>query len=161
MEKETRDHISIAFGVDETIIDDLDNNDENIPSINYPVIREEVDTHVKDLVDIHKDFKNQDYIEARKTLIFLLSKSQGAIDKILQIAGDNINPGAFKIAAELIKNTSVVAKDLIELQKIMNDVEKSSSGGGDKTKTVDGKRIVYYVGTTAELAEELDKPDEK
>jgi len=103
-----------------------------------------------------------DYDLARTTMRGLLVKGNEAIERILELAKGSEHPRVIEVAAGIIRDTSNVAKDLMQVHKIRNDVEtpgsKGSTGEGGETK--DGVTNVF-IGSTADLKKAIDDSSKK
>jgi hypothetical protein len=87
--------------------------------------------------------------KARETLHTLITKGNDAIDGILNIAKNSDHPRAYEVAGQLIKTVSDVAKDLVDIQKTKQELER-------KTQAQQiGTQNNVFVGSTHELMKML------
>lgn len=82
----------------------------------------------------------------------LLEKSQEALDNLMNFAKASDSPRAYEIVAELIRTTSEVSKNLIEL---------NTKNKKDDPKVQNNTQNNIFVGSTAELQKFLSKMDDK
>ena len=106
---------------------------------------------VADEKQMELDIK-RDYANSRRNFEDLIDKGKIAIDEILKVAKESEHPRAYEVAATLIKNVSDVNRELIDLQKRMQELKKLSNGGKSAPVNVD-KAI--FVGSTKELSQLL------
>lgn len=92
----------------------------------------------------------EDYILARTTFRNLISKGNGAIEDLTDLAKMSESPRAYEVLATLMKTVGDTTKDLYDLQKKTKDLMKD-----DKARPQDEQRInvekAVFVGSTAEL----------
>ena len=106
-------------------------------------------------VKVEKDDISRDYEYTRGNLYSIIEKGQEAIDGILELAQDSEMPRAYEVAGQLIKSVSDATDKLMDLQKILKDVEEESSR---KPTTVNN---ALFVGSTADLAKLLKQNGDK
>ena len=94
-----------------------------------------------------------DAAHARETLRNLIDKGNEAIDGILHIAKNSDHPRAYEVAGQLIKTVSDTAKDLLEVQKRKQDLEKEDA---PKIQTQNN----LFVGSTHELLKAMKQAKE-
>lgn len=87
--------------------------------------------------------------KARETLHTLIAKGNDAIDGILNIAKNSDHPRAYEVAGQLIKTVSDVAKDLVDVQKKKQDLERKTQAHNIGTQNN------VFVGSTHELMKML------
>lgn len=92
----------------------------------------------------------EDYRLARTTFRNLISKGNGAIEDLSDLARQSESPRAYEVLATLMKTVNDTTKDLYDLQKKTKDLMKD-----DKARPQDEQRInvekAVFVGSTAEL----------
>lgn len=89
-----------------------------------------------------------DYELARRTIRDLVSKSNEALDGILNLAKTSEHPRAYEVLGQMIKTVSDTAKDLLEVQKQKQGVT------GETPETNSGDTHIdnaIFVGSTNEL----------
>jgi hypothetical protein len=92
----------------------------------------------------------EDYRLARTTFRSLITKGNGAIEDLSDLARQSESPRAYEVLATLMKTVGDTTKDLYDLQKKTKDLMKD-----DKARPQDDQRInvekAVFVGSTAEL----------
>jgi len=95
--------------------------EEQVPDEMAPVLYDAKDTETqlpsKDLQD--------DYVAARSNLYGLMGKSNAALELTLRIAMMSEHPRALEVAANLIKTSSDISKELIALHKAIEEKQGS------------------------------------
>ena len=149
----------------ENQIDQLpDEEDQNLVQHDLtPVVYEEKETNLSpDSInnpDLHDDYKF-----ARSNYYGLIGRSNAALDMILKIAQMSEHPRAVEVAATLMKTSADMTKELMSLQKTINENNKGSGGGdnggqGQPPKGSYTQNNFYYeVKDVDETLEDL--PDE-
>ena len=85
-----------------------------------------------------------DYKYTRNTLYGLVERGQDAIEGILDLAKESEHPRTYEVAGQLIKTVSETSEKLLQIQKMMDDLEDDRP----KHKTTNHH---LFVGSTAEL----------
>lgn len=140
----------------EKMVDDLPDEDEDQqePEEMLPVEYDKKETSIqlnnKDLQD--------DYEYARSNLYGLIGRSNAALELTLKIAMMSEHPRALEVAANLIKTSSDISKELISLHK---SIEQKSQGGTPPKEGQYTQINNYY--SDKEKAEQTidDLPDEE
>jgi hypothetical protein len=105
-------------------LDELDDEDGN----NYPTVVEydEVESKVvaregatEDLID--------DYKYGRKILYGLINRGTVALEGAMMVARESEHPRAYEVSANIMKNISEMTRDLMELQKSLQNNEKKQT----------------------------------
>ena len=126
-----------------------------------------VDEKLNDLLDINTSLKKEtkavpmirpdkqqnietDYKYAREHLYDLIERGQDAIDGILDLSKETEHPRAYEVAGQLIKTVSETSEKLLQIQKMMDDLEDERP----KNQTTNQN---LFVGSTAELQKLLKK----
>ena len=91
-----------------------------------------------------KDEQQVDYKYTRNTLYGLVERGQDAIEGILDLAKESEHPRTYEVAGQLIKTVSETSEKLLQLQKMMDDLEDDRP----KNQTTNQN---LFVGSTAEL----------
>ena len=97
-----------------------------------------------------------DFEEARQALKRSMSYNEEAIQGILSIAQNSDNPRAFEVAGQLIKSMAEGAKDIMEVQRTKQTIDKVS--GNLDTSNVTNNNL--FVGSTSELLKMINKQKE-
>jgi len=99
--------------------------------------------------------KEDDYQLARATLRKLIVKGEDTLDEMINLAKNSEHPRTYEVAGQLIKTMSDVAKDLLELQKKVKDLNSEN----DKP-SIGTQNNVVFAGSTSELMKLLKKNNE-
>ena len=91
-----------------------------------------------------------DYKYTRNTLYGLVERGQDAIEGILDLAKESEHPRTYEVAGQLIKTVSETSEKLLQIQKMMDDLEDERP----KNQTTNQN---LFVGSTAELQKLLKK----
>ena len=97
-----------------------------------------------------KDEQQVDYKYTRNTLYGLVERGQDAIEGILDLAKESEHPRTYEVAGQLIKTVSETSEKLLQIQKMMDDLEDDRP----KNQTTNQN---LFVGSTAELQKLLKK----
>ncbi|MDX8384541.1 MAG: hypothetical protein R8M45_10705 [Ghiorsea sp.] len=92
-----------------------------------------------------EDF-NDDYNYARKSMKQLIEAGKTAIQGALKIAVDTEHPRAYEVTSTLISQTASVTKELINLSKIVADIDKLND-----VKIEEEQEENEFMGSTADL----------
>ena len=95
-----------------------------------------------------------DYKYTRNTLYGLVERGQDAIEGILDLAKESEHPRTYEVAGQLIKTVSETSEKLLQIQKMMDDLED------DKPRNQTTNQNLF-VGSTAELQKLLKKQNAK
>lgn len=101
---------------------------------------------------------DQDYEYARGNLIATIEKAQEALNGILDVAQMSQHPRAYEVVSGLIKSIADANKDLLELTKRKQEIDKTANNGN-----VGGPQTInnnLFVGSTAELQKLIKKANE-
>ena len=124
----------------------------------------EIDQKLDNLLDINTDIKQEtrlvkvpdrdknietDYRYARENLYDLVERGQDAIDGILELSKETEHPRAYEVAGQLIKTVSETSEKLLQIQKMMDDLQDTKPTGNTTNQ--------LFVGSTAELQKLLKK----
>ena len=96
------------------------------------------------------DKLDSDAEHARNTLYDMISKNNEAIDQLMEIARESMNPRAYEVLANMITGNAEIADKLL---KVHSDKQKIDSGTvpntGNTNVQINGN--VSFVGTTNDL----------
>ena len=96
----------------------------------------------------------EDYKLARTTFRSLITKGNGAIEDLSDLARQSESPRAYEVLATLMKTVGDSTKDLYDLQKKTKELMKD-----DKARPQDDQRInvekAVFIGSTAELLKKV------
>ena len=102
------------------------------------------------------DHISKDYEYTRGNLYSIIEKGQEAINGILELAQESEMPRAYEVAGQLIKNVADATDKLMDLQKILKEVNEEEKVKG--TSTVNN---ALFVGSTSELSKLLKAQSKK
>ena len=91
-----------------------------------------------------KDEQQVDYKYTRNTLYGLVERGQDAIEGILDLAKESEHPRTYEVAGQLIKTVSETSEKLLQIQKMMDDLEDDRPRNQTTNQNL-------FVGSTAEL----------
>ena|SRR5690554_2319341 len=139
-------------------VDGLDENEEETYEELSPVVYEQKESHLE-LTD-NKDLE-EDYKFARSNYYGLIGRTNSAADLALKIAAMSEHPRAMEVAANLMKTSAEITKDLLALQKSIQDQNKEQG----KEKTPKGTYVQnnHYYGEKSpkDIEDELDGLDDQ
>ena len=95
-----------------------------------------------------------DYKYTRDTLYGLVERGQDAIEGILDLAKESEHPRTYEVAGQLIKTVSETSEKLLQIQKMMDDLEDDRPRNQTTNQNL-------FVGSTAELQKLLKKQNAK
>ena len=110
---------------------------------------EVIQKETKDLVVPEDKDPDIDFETGRKNLYNLIDKGNEAIDGILNLAKEGEHPRAYEVAGQLIKTVSETSEKLLQIQKMMDDLQDTKPKGNTTNQ--------LFVGSTAELQKLLKK----
>jgi hypothetical protein len=113
---------------------------------------------IKEKINLSADGE-EDYNDVREMLKSLITKSNVALDDLLELARENEHPRTYEVLANLIKTTGEVGEQLIGLQKTRHELDKLNNP--DKAVNTGGTTNNVFIGSTAELQKFLKNEQEK
>ena len=93
----------------------------------------------------------EDYLKSRETYHNLIKKGTDALDHILEVAKQSDESRAFEVVGQILKATSDVNKELLDMQKTRLEIKDIESKTGPKNVT----NNTLFVGSTKELQQFL------
>lgn len=92
-----------------------------------------------------------DFIKARDTIKFTMDKAMKALDDMTDIANASQHPAAYDVLSTMLKNTSQLAKDMMEIYKRKAEISNNTSN--DNNFQTEGNIVNnnVFVGSTSEL----------
>ena len=96
-----------------------------------------------------------DYEKTRAKYYELLDKGTEALEGMLEVAKQTDEARAYEVVGQLLKNTSEVNREIVDLQKRMEEIKNIDKKIGPSTVT-----NALFVGSTAELQKMIKKNDE-
>ena len=92
-----------------------------------------------------------DYLKSRETYHNLIKKGTDALDHVLEVAKQTDESRAFEVVGQILKATSEVNKELLDMQKTMLDIKQIEVNSGPKNVT----NNTLFVGSTKDLQQFL------
>lgn len=89
------------------------------------VIYDTKESQAIESIDVESDIY-KDYCEARSTIYGLLERGKVALENALEVAKLSEHPRAYEVVGGLMKENALLAKQLVELQKVFVDKKQSS-----------------------------------
>jgi hypothetical protein len=106
---------------------------------------------------MHMSDKDNDYEYARETLYDLIGKGRDGVEEMIEVAKQSEHPRAYEVLAKLIKDTSDVSHQLMNLHKQKKEIEKEDATAlPNKQETTN-----VFIGSTTDLQRMLKKVNEK
>ena len=93
---------------------------------------------------------DSDYQYARENLYEIITKSKVALEGIMKVATEGDSPRAYEVVTQMLKTMSEINKDLIDLEKIKNEANKTTI----KATTNNS----FFIGSTSDL-QDLINPE--
>jgi len=121
--------------------------EETIEDVGSEVEVIESETREKDL--------EVDYEKTRQTYYELLDKGTEALEGMLEVAKQTDEARAYEVVGQLLKNTSEVNREIVDLQKRMEEIKNI-----DKRVRPSNVTNALFVGSTADLQKMLKSSDE-
>lgn len=100
--------------------------------------------------DGRKEDTQTDYVQSRENFYELVEKGKRALDGAMDIARETDQPRAYEVVAQLLKNVTDTNKEIIELQKRMEDLKTNERKLGNTNIN-----NALFVGSTADLQKML------
>ena len=100
---------------------------------------------------VSDDDLESDFLKSRETYHKLIEKGTSALDHILEVAKQSDEARAFEVVGQILKATSDVNKELLDMQKTMIDINDIKGKDGPKNVT----NNTLFVGSTKELQQFL------
>ena len=114
------------------------------------VVEDSLPTESNDDSDDRKEDTQTDYIQSRDNFYELVEKGKEALDGAMDIARETDQPRAYEVVAQLLKNVTETNKEIIELQKRMEDLKAHDRKLGNTNIN-----NALFVGSTADLQKML------
>jgi hypothetical protein len=99
-----------------------------------------------------KDDIQDDYEFSRETYRSLVTKSNEAIEQMLNLAMQSEHPRAFEVLSNMLKNTSDMTDKLMELQKRKKDMAQKETADSSKPALTQNN---LFLGSTTDLQKHL------
>lgn len=103
----------------------------------------------------------EDYKFARSNYYGLIGRTNSAADLALKIAAMSEHPRAMEVAANLMKTSADITKDLLALQKTIQDQDKQAEGGKPHKGTYVQNNHYYGDKSPDDIEGELDGLDDQ
>ena len=114
------------------------------------LVEDSLPTEPSDDSDDRKEDTQTDYIQSRDNFYELVEKGKEALDGAMDIARETDQPRAYEVVAQLLKNVTETNKEIIELQKRMEDLKANDRKLGNTNIN-----NALFVGSTADLQKML------
>ena len=114
------------------------------------VVEDSLPIESSDDSDDRKEDTQTDYIQSRDNFYELVEKGKEALDGAMDIARETDQPRAYEVVAQLLKNVTDTNKEIIELQKRMEDLKAHERKLGNTNIN-----NALFVGSTADLQKML------
>lgn len=101
---------------------------------------------------VNKDDVQDDYEFSRETYRSLVTKSNEAIEQMLNLAMQSEHPRAFEVLSNMLKNTSDMTDKLMELQKRKKDMAQKETTDSSKPALTQNN---LFLGSTTDLQKHL------
>lgn len=98
-----------------------------------------------------KDDIKDDYEFSRETYRNLVTKSNEAIEQMLNLAMSSEHPRAFEVLSNMLKNTSDMTDKLMTLQKAKKEIQGQKESDSKSTLTQNN----LFLGSTTDLQKHL------
>ena len=98
-----------------------------------------------------QDDVKDDYEFSRETYRNLVSKSNEAIEQMLNLAMQSEHPRAFEVLSNMLKNTSDMTDKLMALQKAKKEIQKKEEAADKPALTQNN----LFLGSTTDLQKHL------
>ena len=114
------------------------------------VVEDSLPIESSDDSDDRKEDTQTDYVQSRENFYELVEKGKKALDGAMDIARETDQPRAYEVVAQLLKNVTDTNKEIIELQKRMEDLKTNERKLGNTNIN-----NALFVGSTADLQKML------
>ena len=114
------------------------------------VVEDSLPIESSDDSDDRKEDTQTDYVQSRDNFYELVEKGKEALDGAMDIARETDQPRAYEVVAQLLKNVTETNKEIIELQKRMEDLKAHDRKLGNTNIN-----NALFVGSTADLQKML------
>ena len=114
------------------------------------VVEDSLPIESSDDSDDRKEDTQTDYVQSRDNFYELVEKGKKALDGAMDIARETDQPRAYEVVAQLLKNVTDTNKEIIELQKRMEDLKAHDRKLGNTNIN-----NALFVGSTADLQKML------
>jgi len=94
--------------------------------------------------------QDKDFDYAKRNMYDIIEKSKVALDGIMKVASEGDSPRAYEVVTQMLKTMSEINKDLIDLEKIKNEANKTTI----KATTNNS----FFIGSTSDL-QDLINPE--
>lgn len=100
-----------------------------------------------------QDDVKDDYEFSRETYRNLVSKSNEAIEQMLNLAMQSEHPRAFEVLSNMLKNTSDMTDKLMALQKAKKEIQKKEETAAESKPALTQNNL--FLGSTTDLQKHL------
>lgn len=134
-------------------VDGLEESEEVIYPELTPVVYEQKESYLE--LTGNKDLE-EDYKFARSNYYGLIGRTNSAAELALKIAAMSEHPRAMEVAANLMKTSAEITKDLLALQKTIQEQNQDKSKSQIPSGTYVQNNHYYGEKSLKEIEEELD-----
>jgi len=96
-----------------------------------------------------------DYELARNTLREVITKGTSALDDIISLARSSEHPRGFEVAGQLMKTMSEVSKDLLQLHKQKQEIDKPTANV--MQQSIGQQNNIVFAGSTQDLLQMIEQ----
>jgi len=97
-----------------------------------------------------QEIPEKDFEYAKRNMYDIIEKSKLALEGIMKVATEGDSPRAYEVVTQMLKTMSEINKDLIDLEKIKNEANKTT------IKTTNNNS--FFIGSTSDL-QDLINPE--
>lgn len=94
----------------------------------------------------------EDYKYSREKLKSLIDKAEDSLDRLIVVADEAEHPRAFEVLAGMLKTTSEMTGQLMDLQKQRKELIQNKE---HKESQAPATNVAVFVGTTTDLQKQL------
>lgn len=94
----------------------------------------------------------EDYKYSREKLKSLIDKAEDSLDRLIVVADEAEHPRAFEVLAGMLKTTSEMTGQLLDLQKRRKELIQNKE---QRESQAAATNVAVFVGTTADLQQKL------
>lgn len=105
---------------------------------------------------------SEDFERSRKNILDIIEKGKDALDEFSELALQTQNPRSYEVLSNLIKTMLEANKSLVDLHQTNQRItgENKKGNKGDTVVNNNGNTNIIMSGSTKELLELLNKPND-
>lgn len=131
------------------------NYDESVP-----VVIEEAEIVVHDSNDVEDEQLENDFDSARKTLKELEFQALAAIKEFQQIASESQSARSYEVISTLLKTTSDIAKDRIDIHGKKKKISEKDSQQNSNGSTINTNNANIIMASSSDILKQIKKDEE-